>query len=49
MNNNIQRILLNNVKTRIAYTRRQLGTKFQITDPTKNQHEHDLIMSGAKL
>ena len=43
MNNNIQRILLNNVKTRITYTGRKLGTKFQIKDLTKNQHEHDLI------
>ena len=43
MNNNIQRILPNNVKTRITYTGRKLGTKFQIKDLTKNQHEHDLI------
>ena len=43
MNNNIQRILPNNVRTRIIYTGRKLGTKFQIKDLTKNQHEHDLI------
>ena len=43
MNNNIQRILPNNVRTRITYTGRKLGTKFQIKDLTKNQHEHDLI------
>ena len=43
MNNNIQRILPNNVKTRITYTGRKLGTKFQIKDLTKNQNEHDLI------
>ena len=43
MNNNIQRILPSNVKTRITYTGRELGTKFQIKDLTKNQHEHDLI------
>ena len=43
MNNNIQRILSNNAKTRITYTGRKLGTKFQIKDLTKNQHEHDLI------
>ena len=43
MNNNIQRILPNNVKTRITYTDRRLGTKFQIKDLIKNQHEHDLI------
>ena len=43
MNNNIQRILPNNVKTRITYTGRKLVTKFQIKDLTKNQHEHDLI------
>ena len=43
MNNNMQQILPNNVKTRITYTGRNLGTKFQIKDLTKNQHEHDLI------
>ena len=43
MNNNIQRILPNNVKTRITYTDRKHGTKFQIKDLTKNQHDHDLI------
>ena len=43
MNNNIQRILFKNVKTRITYTGRKRGTKFQIKDLTKNQHEHDLI------
>ena len=32
INNNIQRILPNNVKTRIAYTGRKLGTKIQIKD-----------------
>ena len=42
MNNNIQRILPNNVKTRITHTSRKLGM-FQIKDLTKNQHEHDLI------
>ena len=35
MNNNIQRILPNNVKTRITYTGRKLGTKFQLKDLTK--------------
>ena len=43
INNNTQQILPNNVKTRITYTGRKLGTKFQIKDLTKNQHEHDLI------
>ena len=43
MNNNIQQILPTNVKTRITYTGRKLGTKFQIKDLAKNQHEHDLI------
>ena len=36
MNNNMQRILLNNVKTRIPYTSRKLATKFQIKFLTKN-------------
>ena len=40
---NIQRIFPNNAKTRTTYTGRKLGTKFQIKDLTKNQHEHDLI------
>ena len=43
MNNDMQRFIPNNVKTRIAYTGREVGTKFQIKDLTKNQHEHDLI------
>ena len=43
MNNDIQRILPSNVKTRIIYTVRKLGTKFQIKDLTKNLHERDLI------
>ena len=43
MNNNIQRILPSNMKTRIRYTGRKLGTKFQIKNLTKNQHEHDLM------
>ena len=43
MNNNIQRILPNNVKTRTTYTGRKLGSKSQIKARTKNQHEHDLI------
>ena len=43
MNNNIQQILLNNMKTRITYTARKLCSKFQIKDLTKNQHEHDII------
>ena len=42
MNNNV-RILSNNVTTRITHTGRELCTKFQIKDLTKNQHEHDLI------
>ena len=43
MNNNIQQIPPNNVKNRITYTGRKLGTKFQMKDLTKNQQEHDLI------
>ena len=43
MNNNIQRILLNNVKARTAYIGRKPGTKFPIKDLTKTQYEHDLI------
>ena len=43
MNYNIQRFLPSNMKTRTTYSGRELGTKFQIKDLTKNQHEHDLI------
>ena len=43
MNNNIQQILPSIVKTGITYTGRKLGTKFQIKDLTRNQHENDLI------
>ena len=43
MNNNVKRIPSNNVKTRITYIGRKLGTKFHIKDLTKNQHEHDLL------
>ena len=43
MNNDIQQILPNNVKTRVTNTGRKLGTKFQIKDLTKNQRKHDLI------
>ena len=43
INNNIKRILPNNVKTGITYTGRKLDTKFQIKDLTKNQHQYDLI------
>ena len=43
MKNNIQRIPLSNMKTRITYTGRKLGIKFQIKDLIKNQHEHNLI------
>ena len=48
MNINIQRILPNNMKTRITYTGRKLGTKFQIKDLTKNQHEH-VDLKGLKV
>ena len=43
MNNNIQRILPNNVRTRVTYIGRKLVTKFQIKDLTKNEHEYDSI------
>ena len=43
MNNNIQQVLCNNVRTRITYAGRKLRTKFQIKDLTENPHEHNLI------
>ena len=42
MNNNMKQIFANNVKTRITYTSRKRGTKFQIKYLTKSQHEYDL-------
>ena len=41
--NNMQWILPNNAKTRFTYTARKLGTKFQIKDLPKDQHERDLV------
>ena len=43
MNDNIKQNFPNNVKTRIAYTGRKLGTKFGIKDLTENQYGYDLI------
>ena len=48
MNNNIQQILPNNGKTRITYTGTKLGTKFQIIDLTKNQHEFNGLIYYSK-
>ena len=45
MNNNIKLILPNNVKTRITYTVRKLGTKIQIKNSTKHQHKHDITVN----
>ena len=35
MNNSLRRILLDNAKTRVTYTRQKLSTKFQIKDKKK--------------
>ena len=43
MNSNLKRILPDNVKTRVIYTDKKLGTKFQIKDKTKDQQKHYLI------
>ena len=42
MNNRLKPSLPYNVKTRIAYTGRKIGTQFQIKDQTKDQHKHDI-------
>ena len=43
MNRNLKTMLPNNVKPQIIYTRRKLGTLFQIKDQTIFQHKHDII------
>ena len=43
MNNSLKRFLPDNVKTRVTYTGKKLGTKFQIKDNTSDQHKHDLV------
>ena len=42
-NNSLKRFLPDNVKTRVTYTGKKLGTKFQIKDNTSDQHKHDLV------
>ena len=39
----IRKILPNNVKARIAFTVRKVGTSFQIKDKTEMKHNHDII------
>ena len=43
MKNNLNRILPDNVKTRVTYSGQKLSTKLQIKDKTKDQHKHDLV------
>ena len=42
ISNSLKRFLPNNVKTRVSYTGQKIGTKFQINNKTKDQHNHDL-------
>ena len=42
MKNSLKRVLPDNVKTRVTYSRQKLSTKLQIKDKTKDQHKHDL-------
>ena len=39
----MRKILLNNVKPRIAFTGRKVGTSFQIKDKTEIKHNHDIV------
>ena len=39
----MRKILLNNVKPRIAFTGRKVGTSFQIKDKTEMKHNHDIV------
>ena len=43
MNNSLKRFLPDNVKTRVTYASKKLGTKIQIKYKTKDQHKHDLV------
>ena len=43
MNNNLKRFLPNNVKKRVTYASKKLGTKIQIKNKTKDQHKLDLV------
>ena len=37
------KVLPNNVKPRIAFTGRKVGTSFQIKDKTEMKHNHDIV------
>ena len=39
----MRKILPNNVKPRIAFTGRKVGTSFQIKDKTEMEHNHDIV------
>ena len=39
----LRKILPNNVKPRIAFTGRKVGTSFQIKDKTEMEHNHDIV------
>ena len=39
----MRKILLNNVKPRIAFTGRKVGTSFQIKDKTEMKHNHYIV------
>ena len=43
MKNSLKRVLPDNVKTRVTYSRQKLSTKLQIKDKTKDQHKHGLV------
>ena len=43
MNNSLKRFLPDNVKTRVTYASKKLGTKIQIKYKTKDQHKDDLV------
>ena len=43
---NLKKILPNNLKPQITYTRRKLGSFFQTKDQTIFEHKHDVIYHG---
>ena len=46
MKRKLKKILPNNVKPKITYTRRKLGSLFQIKDQTIFEQKHDVIYHG---
>ena len=42
----LQKLLPNNIKTKVAYPGKKLASNFNIKDKTKFEHQHDIIYLG---